>query len=368
MYDPWDIISNFASVELAKRAFEQRHNRQMSAQHAFEVSANFIQASEYFTSARGSDRTVKPLLLYYGCVALARGCSIFLRRDRREASLCASHGLRTLEWGKSLAQNDGGVGELRVQVTKNGTLHELAEATNNSTFARIESSGINGQFVHDAISAGQEFTLADVLSRLPELHLQYSRWRSDIRSVRGGVFPQSPVGRIAIYVRRAFVGILVEESVLKHVLEGCDVADITKTDEGWTVQIHVPPNAIATSNMIPGLWDYVPGNSLGIGHLCLVARYANGWFGSKLTSLFILSYMLGMLARYHPSFWTAKMRYIGTDGATPTLISALRVIEEMVPQLIADHLVGADKFATFAQHGAPMMNTAQQQEVSKPTD
>ncbi|MBW4540786.1 MAG: YaaC family protein [Myxacorys chilensis ATA2-1-KO14] len=338
MGDPWEVLINYESNELVRRRYKEIHNREANAAHALEISASFSQGAAYFSSAKNADRVVRPLLLYYGVLSLARGTAIFLRRGIREASLSPAHGLSTVNWGQTLAQSNSDIGDIRIRVTKDGSIHEFAEATGNQTLMRISKSAINQTSTHDTLVNNQEFTLSDILSRFPELMQQYIRWRSDGRCAIGGVEESSPAGSVIIRINKKWGTFSANHDLVKRVVEHLDVLSIQEAPDFWHVSIGVPLGEVASERNIPGHWDYVPSDGFGIGFSCLVGRYPGGWLGSKPVALFLLAYILGMLARYFPSQWTSLVRNYGNDAASPTLLSAMDTIERQFPQTIADFL------------------------------
>lgn len=338
MADPWKVLVNYESNELVRRRYKELHNREANAAHALEICASFSQSAAYFSSAKNADRVVRPLLLYYGVLSLARGTAIFLRQGIREASLSPTHGLSTVAWGQTLAQSNGDIGDIRIRVGKSGSIHEFAQATGNQTLMRLNTSAINQTLTHDALTENQEFTLSDILSRLPELMQQYTRWRSDGRCAVGGVEKNSPAGSVIVHINKNWGMISANHDQVKRVVEYLDVLNIQEVSDVWHVSIRIPPGEVASERNIPGIWDYVSSDGLGIGSLCLVSRYPNGWFGSKPVTLFVLAYFLGMLARYFPSRWTSLVRNYGNDAAVPTLLSALDTIERQFPQTVAGFL------------------------------
>jgi YaaC-like Protein len=203
---------------------------------------------------------------------------------------------------------------------------------------RLNTSAINQAWTHDALIDNQEFTLSDVLSRLPELMQQYARWRSDGRCAIGGIEKDCPLGSVTIVMNKKWDMMSIDYDQVKRVVEHLDVLDIQEASDVWRVSIRIPPSEIASERSIPGVWDYVSSDYLGIGSLCLVSRYPGGWFGSKPVTLFMLAYFLGMLARYFPSRWTSLVRNHGNDAAVPTLLSAMDTIEKQFPQIVADFL------------------------------
>jgi hypothetical protein len=338
MTDPWDVLVNYESHELIRRRYKEQHGREANAAHASEICASFIQGAAYFASAKKADRVVRPLLLYYGVLSLARGTAVFLLKGRREASLSQAHGLITIAWGETLAKPSADVGDLRVRVAQNGSLHEFANATVNETLLRLGQNTINQILAQDPLGTDQEFTLGDILSRLPELMRQYDRWRSDGKCAFGSIEKNPPRGSVIINIRKRDGSLNVDRNRVDRIVQHLEVESVQEKQDDWCVAIRVPSDAIANPRNIPGIWDYVPQDTLGIGSLCFVGRYPGAWFGSKPVSLFALAYILGMLARYFPSRWTSLVRNYGNDGAAPTLLSAMDTIEDQMPQIVADFL------------------------------
>jgi hypothetical protein len=75
-----------------------------------------------------------------------------------------------------------------------------------------------------------------------------------------------------------------------------------------------------------------------MGQLYLVAKYGVGCSLSKIATLFLVSYMLGMLVRYFPSQWTALLTGGSRDAALPTVLSAIELLEADFPRLVVEFL------------------------------
>lgn len=336
MHNPWEILANFQSNELVKRRYRERHSRDLNTTHALEICSCINQGASYFKSAKDSDLVVKPLLVYYGVLALARGASMYLRVGRREASLSQSHGLETVNWGQILADSSCNLGDISIRVTRHGSFHEFADATRNKTLLRLQSNKIILVASGDSPVSGQTFTLADLLSRLPELSQQFSRWRPDGRCAIGRLVSPSPMGKVVIRIEKQFDAVIIDREWIDRINLGLKVLTIEDTGTEWQIAIEVPPNTVASAEHVPGYWDQHMMNPLGIGTFCFIGRYSNRWFGSKPLALFSLAYILGMLARYFPSHWTALVRNQGRDGAMPTIMSTLDILEKLFPQMVAD--------------------------------
>jgi hypothetical protein len=172
--DPWDIIALYESRDTIDRLFQTRHGLSLSTTRAHEIGSHFSQGREYFRSAERASLLVRPLLLYYGVIALSRGLILFLDPTMSEDTLPGAHGLESVGWKHVLAKGPGHIGELEVQVTK-GTFNELLRATQNRERAVVQVGGSSvlswpGRWTR-ALRAARvgTFTYFDQLSRLPDL-------------------------------------------------------------------------------------------------------------------------------------------------------------------------------------------------------
>lgn len=91
-------------------------------------------------------------------------------------------------------------------------------------------------------------------------------------------------------------------------------------------------------DLFPGVTDNTNRIMFNIGDIWLTAQYHGLKTMSKIMTLFLISYVLGMLVRYHPMQWTALIRGQIGDAALPTLMSAVEMIEQGFPQLVLDFL------------------------------
>ena len=175
----WEELSLYESRDLIDRFFKSRHDRDLSAEKANEITSNLAQGREYFSSAREAGELVRPLLLYYGVLALSRGLILALEPGTREASLSSSHGLVTLQWAQTLSAGIKELGKLQMQFAT-GTVSDLARATKNRDWGIYHGPTIpTWQVFEEAgsehVPNGRSFLLQDVLARIPNLRDLYER-------------------------------------------------------------------------------------------------------------------------------------------------------------------------------------------------
>ena len=75
-------------------------------------------------------------------------------------------------------------------------------------------------------------------------------------------------------------------------------------------------------------------------YMVVMLDFPNGDKLTEFIKLFLISYVLGMLVRYHPSIWTALLRNDKGDFAQPLLVDAVEAIEQCFAQQLSYQLHG----------------------------
>lgn len=322
--DHWTILANYESSDLVRRCFKAVHKRTLSAAKAFEICASFVQARGYMEAARSADRIVRPLLVYYGVLGLSRALTLFLSHDLSEAGLSQSHGLTVTGWGEELSRQTGSVAALTIRLNANGTFRQLLEATKHESLLRNNNSRPNVSELMDVPPAEAEISLADLLSRLPEIASVYRRWRDDRNLVP--IWPQGPLpdGRYKIRISHGYT----MEDVLAVL-----GPDATQMDESGAsaLFISVPDTApLPYTSDVTERWN--------VGSLVAMRPYPGDVQLSKIATAFAASYALGMLVRYYPSHWIGMLHNRAHDGAMPSLLATLEHVETEFPRFVVEFL------------------------------
>ncbi len=173
MNQDWNKLLEFETRDLVERFIKSRFNRVASAIKIREITSNFIQGREYFKSALNADFTVRPLLQYYGVLALSKGLMLSLDPRLSETHLKASHGLEVKNWKKIL--KDKNYGKLEISIGE-GSFSELLNATENKNYLRANSSAINWQSYLKKPSKGYSINLEQIIQYYPDLHKEYKSW------------------------------------------------------------------------------------------------------------------------------------------------------------------------------------------------
>ena len=278
----WDIIANYESSDLVRARYFAKHGRRPNAAHAREITEPFIQGRQYYSSAASADKTVKPLLLYYGVVSLSRGLVLFLTRGFREAALAQSHGLSIRDWQTVLSAAPPDIGELQISVNGSGSFVELLRATGNRSLVRADSNAVNKKFEEGPVALNTAFTLGELLARLPDVLDQFKRWKSPrcvrfkVEQIAGSNESKFTVSRTDSYVDQELILDIVGRG--HCYLVSVDAQNVVvQTKLGGTV------SSIVT--------DFTGGNPFGIGDLFLAQSYAANAKLGKIGQLFAISYI-----------------------------------------------------------------------------
>lgn len=323
----WDGIASFEAHDIVRMRYQAAHGREPNAAAAREIAAPFIQARQYYLAAAGADRTVRPLLLYYGVVSLSRGLVLFLTRNLREASLAPSHGLSVSDWQTVLAADRPDISKLAVVVNGAGSFAELLNATGNRSLIRTGSSAVNHKAECGPVERGITLTLGELLAGLPDVIDQLKHWRTP-QCIRFSVEPAEPGRGSIISVPRADY---VDAQLVLDIV-GPQHCEFVTEDAGKVV-------VRSFNGTAAGMFtDRIDEHFARIGDLYLARRYACGARLSKIAQLFAIAYILSMLVRYYPTSWMDLVRQRVSDAAVPTILRVIDCIEGLYPLIVLDFL------------------------------
>lgn len=79
----WQSLTLYENTDLVRDLYKRKHGGSMNATKAWEVASQFAQGRQYYQSAAGAGDLVRPLILFYGTMALSRGLVPRQGQDRR---------------------------------------------------------------------------------------------------------------------------------------------------------------------------------------------------------------------------------------------------------------------------------------------
>ena len=353
--DAWASLSLYESPELVRRLAQEATGHEPNAAKAREISSHFSQGRAYFQSASDAGELVRPLLLYYGAMALARGAVFFL--DPGKSKVETSHGLETPGWPDLLSQPDALAGST-VRVDSSGTFPELVRVTGNSEWVRVQSEKALG--VADAhspggdVAAGATLTVKEILGQIPDVAGLYGRTSAEhSRRLRAEVIYTGSYEYRAIGEeippdedkrRHSWVGVVrgplgyPEEGWAEGLMEYAGLGGLGGAREETFRHFARFPEQAPVGRLHPlhteaGSLDQpllrMPVAASASGEEYLKLSTDGGVVLSTLLALHLVAYATGTLVRYHP----------GSGGSVgPILSAAVSAVEERYPALVLEAL------------------------------
>ena len=320
----WNELLVFETLDLVKRHVRAKQGKNLSTTRALQISSNFIQGREYFKSAERANITVRPLLQYYGVMSLSKGLILMLNNmSLTENQLKHSHGLEVKNWKETLASKNF---EDLLIVVRRGTFTELLDATRNVNFLKHNSSKADYITPLSKPHQGYELVFKDVMQYFPDLHKEYELWldKELVFAKLIELYFHAGDNKVLVHLEGEIsqdnLGLLFPEKYcgqLEMISRNRKETLFKYDRNGWC------PN-IAQSSI----------SFLDIGTCCVVPVLKNDIGFNLLTSMYLISYVLGMMARYFPTTWISLMRAEKGDKIYPFICRALDYIYDIYPKQI----------------------------------
>ena len=333
--DVWQHLLQLESRDFVSDWFVRIHRKELNARRAKEIIASARQGREYFRSASTASFAVRPLLAFYGVASLCRSLTLLHRRDAGEEGLRQGHGLETVAWSTTLSGDLpvalASISKLRVRTCR-GLFSDLLAATCKRRVLHIYDRTIRVSFDNEKQHLGQEMSLADILERLPDVFHDVSTERPQM-SIQVKDFVYSPESGAKITVHGTpHHPVCVEYANAGFKLSPED--DPHESSPGRTV-LNIDEDGF--KKIFPQIFDTRLDRTMG-GYPAphLVSKFSPGVWLSQLSVTYMASYILGMLARYFPTHWSALMGGEKGDAIWPNINVAQTYIEVALPELVLD--------------------------------
>lgn len=337
----WQRLLSLESRDIVAKWFHKLHHKDLNARRAKEIVASAKQAREFFKSAHDSSYAVRPLLAFYGVASLSRALALLFRKNGGEEGLAKGHGLETVVWSDRLSGDLGvalaTIGQLRIR-TCGGLFSDLVTSTSNRMTMHIHSEAVDWRFCYDIPALGHEISLSDVLDRLPDIHNQYAHATSQLAcanlheltcTAEAGAMLRVDARGLA-HFRAEFI------DAGYSIADAENVAVITGSADCFSQ--HMPQ---FMHTYVHRLFGTIPS-------LHLASQFAPGKRYSQIAVTYILSYVLGMLARYYPTHWSALMMGEKGDALWPSINGAQQYVEVAFPALVLELIEDALKTGEIA--------------------
>ncbi|MBB5576396.1 MULTISPECIES: YaaC family protein [Rhizobium] len=333
--DVWQSLLHLESRDIVSDWFERIHGRKLNARRAKEIIASARQGREYFRSASTASFAVRPLLAFYGVASLCRSLTLLHRRDSGEEGLRQGHGLEAIAWSATLSSDLpvalASISKLRVR-TCGGLFSDLVAATHKRTMLRVYDRTIPVPFDNEEQRLGRETSLSDILDRLPDISTDVSAERPR-RWIRLKNFVYSPDSGATITVH----GTPDHPVCIEYAGAGFELSPEEDPYDASAERTVLKIDETGVKKYFPQVLDTRVIRTMG-GNPSphLVSRFSpDAWF-SQLSITYMVSFILGMLARYFPTHWGALMGGEKGDAIWPNINAAQTYVEAALPELVLE--------------------------------
>jgi len=322
----WNELLGFETNDLVDRFVFNRHGRKLNKSRILQITSNFIQGREYFKSAEIASITVKPLLQYYGVMALSKGLILALDISKTEEQLKSSHGLIVKNWNEILKKKD--FENIEITILE-GTFSELIKVSENKNYLRANSSAINWTSYLKPPISGDIIPLKKLIQYFPDLSDEYYSWLEEKLYFAAVQVIDTKREDNKILIKLS--GLLdIQTSDLLFPNEYC----IAKTIEFENNSTIIKFDKSGWYPNITQRWN----SHFGIGDACVIPALPNDIGLNLLSGMYMISYVFGMMARYYPSTWISLKRVDKGDKIYPFVFRIMDFIDEKFPQQVLDFL------------------------------
>lgn len=202
----WDFLLFFESSEYVDSRYSEFHGGHANAGKLAEIASAFRQARLFHQAFQQADFIVRPLIVFYCFLAIARGLTLFLEPAKREANLAPKHGLACIGLNECLNQDTGELLELKVKI-ENGTFLELLRATKNMNFVRANSSAVNFHVPGPMPPPGAIIKFESLCARIPDLAVAFKKWTGEsIRAAKLLSFTSNEIITLKLDILKLITG------------------------------------------------------------------------------------------------------------------------------------------------------------------
>ncbi|HEX3552497.1 MAG TPA: YaaC family protein [Thermoanaerobaculia bacterium] len=326
----WQSLLSLESRDVVSSWHKQICGRELSARRAKEITSSAKQAREFFRNSYQSNDSVKPLLSFYGVTSLGRSALLLLKRGSGEEALVPGHGFETVGWLNTLSGDISAglsaLGNLKIR-TRAGLFTDFVRETGNCMCMHVNSAAVDWRIPYDIPPLGEEFTLEDLMSRIPDLKGEHRR--------SSQVIGYTSVNSMSYTEERGFNAKIFKQFERfkdSYVRSGFSIARdgdcFNLSCDAATFKRCAPQFMHAYVNKMFG----------SIPALHLVEPFANGSRYSQMAITYMVSYCLGMLCRYFPTHWISLLGGEKGDALWPAINSAQKYIDSSFPELIVEFI------------------------------
>ena len=351
----WDYVSPFETHEHVRQVYGALHDlADLDKDKVGQIAGAFGQGRMYFKSAEFAPLGVKPVLLYYGASALLTGLALTCNARLTQEQWPSSHGLTPVGWRGLLYNPEGDILQPAVKANP-GTFRHVVDTVWHGHIETVHYGGRDRRetapYTHRLgeirfVEDGSRVTFADLVSRSRYTGGLYGSATKRSRSLlRATIWMDPKEGPSGMHV-----GIDVGERQGKcWLIEEARRANVPLLGPEENPYGAVFPRRDYDRDREPDLLPVFHYEDWGRMSVC--EAMPNGDKLSELMKLYLMSYIVGMVARYYPAQWLAVIRGTSSSSDTAMFVSAVTAIERNFVREFAGQLaVLGDDPHFFSEH------------------
>jgi hypothetical protein len=190
----------------------------------------------------------------------------------------------------------------------------------------VSSSAVDWRLPYDCPAIGEELTLDDLMSRIPDLFGEYRRSSRAVNYTQIHTMTYTEENGFTAKVRAEQFTSLKDS----YARLGFNI-----TQDGDSCDLKCDNQTFAHS--IPQFMHAYVNKMFGsIPTIHLVKPFESGSRYSQLAITYMLSYCFGMLTRYFPTHWVSLLSGDKGDGLWPAINAGQKYIDSSFPELIIE--------------------------------
>ena len=350
----WDYLSPFETYEYVSRVYADLHRlTERNEDKIRQIAAAFGQGRMYFGSAEQAPLGVKSVLLYYGVTALLAGLTLMRHQKLTQRNWPAGHGVARVDWKSILYKKGADILGLKIKAQKQqfqSIVGAVWQGHVETLFYGRTVPKETAPYVHrlGPIQFGEDgsvLTFSDLAARSRYTGGNYGSFTRRARSLsRCTVWSNPHTKPQGLHVTIAILEVKDTGWFFRHARR-LDFVLLGPKDR--------PNGAIFPRGDLPSVVE----DSLPVfhyerdGQMSICEPMPNGDRPNELIKLYLMAYVVGMLARYYPPQWLEIIRGTAAAPDTSVFVSAVTAIEhDFIREFAGQLAILIDDPYFFSEH------------------
>lgn len=253
-----------------------------------------------------------------------------MNKEARENNITPSHGLKIKNWND--VNKSGKIEDVILRSSK-GTFTELISVTENKSYFRAGSSGINWHVKFDIPDNEFEFSLKEISFCFPDLDMSVKSWL-DVE-VPYRVFNNLKLNgnKIELEIQGK-----CNPELLDQIFPATYFNNLEIVERNHTCIVKID------SDQFPNLAQKWVSAFQVIGDPCVVPPFRKGVYINDISTMYAASFIFGTISRYYPTTWSNINKGINNDSVLPFALNLMDFLQDKYPKIVLDFIESPYEF------------------------